>query len=189
MVFWWSSEPRWTWTMINILLSKRSSGMSWLKCLIKSRIRSYSTVWITLSIFQIWSPLRNLCEHPLKTLTDKALLRSQSMNSVNAIRSSAPTWQNSTVTSATLTGMKQLERQLYWQESLLSSVATSFPWMSLTWAWTPWHRHCKTLTAHHDLPFTIVSDWGTQFVSYFWLALCDILALKSDRSSTCTYHF
>ena len=127
IVFWWSSEPRWTWTTINILLSKRSSDMPWLECLIKSRTRFYFTVWITLSIFQIWLPLRNLCEHPLETLTDKAPLRPQSMNSVNAIRSSASTWQNLTVTSATLTGMKQLERQLYWQESLLSSVTTSFP--------------------------------------------------------------
>ena len=33
---------------------------------------------------------------------------------------------------------------------------------------------------HHDLPFTIVSDWGTQFVSYFWLALCDILGIKAQ---------
>ena len=137
--------------MINILLSKRSSDMPWLKRLIKSRTRSYLTVWTTLSIFQIWPPLRNLCEHPLKTLTDKAPLRSQFMDSVNTIRSSAPTWQNSTVTSATLTEMKQLERQLCWQESLLSSVTTSFPWMSLTWAWTPWHRHCKTLTVITEL--------------------------------------
>ena len=136
---------------INILLSKRSSDMLWLKCLIKLRTRFYSTVWTTLSIFQIWPPLRNLCEHPLKTLTDKALLRSQSMNSVNVIRSSAPTWQNLTVTSATLTGMKQLERQLCWQKSLLSSMTTSFPWMLLIWAWTPWHRHCKILTAVTEL--------------------------------------
>ena len=136
---------------INILLSKRSSDMSWLECLIKSRTRFYSTVWTTLSIFQIWLPLRNLYEHSLKTLIDKALLRSQSIDSVNTIRSSALIWQNLTVTSATLTGMKQLERQLCWQESLLSSVTTSFPWMSLTWAWTPWHRHCKTLTAVTEL--------------------------------------
>ena len=33
---------------------------------------------------------------------------------------------------------------------------------------------------HYDLPFTIVSDWGTQFVSYFWLALCDILGIKAQ---------
>ena len=136
---------------INILLSKRSSSISWLECLIKPRTRFYSTVWITLSISQIWPPLRNLCEHPLKTLTDKAPLRSQFMNSINTIRSSAPTWQNLTVTLATLTGMKQLKRQLCWQESLLSSVTTSFPWMSLTWAWTPWHRHCKTLTVITEL--------------------------------------
>ena len=58
------------------------------------------------------------------------------MDSVNTIRSSALTWQNSTVTSATLTEMKQLERQLCWQESLLSFMAISFSWMSLTWAWT-----------------------------------------------------
>ena len=38
--------------------------------------------------------------------------------------------------------------------------------------------HCVFL--HHDLPFTIVSDWGTQFVSYFWLALCDILGIKAQ---------
>ena len=137
--------------MINILLSKRRSDMLWLECLIKSRTRFCSTVWITLSIFQIWLPLRNLYEHPLKTLTDKTLLRSQFIDSVNATRSSAFTWQNLTVTSATLTEMKQLERQLCWQESLLSSVAILFPWMSLTWAWTPWHRHCKILTAVTEL--------------------------------------
>ena len=38
--------------------------------------------------------------------------------------------------------------------------------------------HCVFL--HHGLPFTIVSDWGTQFVSYFWLALCDILGIKAQ---------
>ena len=38
--------------------------------------------------------------------------------------------------------------------------------------------HCVFL--HHDLSFIIVSDWGTQFVSYFWLALCDILGIKAQ---------
>ena len=38
--------------------------------------------------------------------------------------------------------------------------------------------HCVFL--HHGLPFTIVSDRGTQFVSYFWLALCDILGIKAQ---------
>ena len=38
--------------------------------------------------------------------------------------------------------------------------------------------HCVFL--HYGLPFTIVSDWGTQFVSYFWLALCDILGIKAQ---------
>ena len=38
--------------------------------------------------------------------------------------------------------------------------------------------HCVFL--HYGLPFTIVSDWGTQFVSYFWLALCDILDIKAQ---------
>ena len=38
--------------------------------------------------------------------------------------------------------------------------------------------HCVFL--HYDLPFIIVSDWGTQFVSYFWLALCDILGIKAQ---------
>ena len=38
--------------------------------------------------------------------------------------------------------------------------------------------HCVFL--HHSLSFTIVSDWGTQFVSYFWLALCDILGIKAQ---------
>ena len=33
---------------------------------------------------------------------------------------------------------------------------------------------------HHGLPFTIISDWGTQFVSYFWQALCEILGLKTQ---------
>ena len=41
--------------------------------------------------------------------------------------------------------------------------------------------HCVFL--HHGLPFTIVSDRGTQFVSYFWLALCDILGIKAQLST------
>ena len=38
--------------------------------------------------------------------------------------------------------------------------------------------HCVFL--HYDLSSIIVSDWGTQFVSYFWLALCDILGIKAQ---------
>ena len=38
--------------------------------------------------------------------------------------------------------------------------------------------HCVFL--HHGLSSIIVSDWGTQFVSYFWLALCDILGIKAQ---------
>ena len=38
--------------------------------------------------------------------------------------------------------------------------------------------HCVFL--HYDLSFIIVSDWGTQFISYFWLALCDILGIKAQ---------
>ena len=33
---------------------------------------------------------------------------------------------------------------------------------------------------HHSLPFTIISDRGTQFVSYFWQALCEILGIKTQ---------
>lgn len=35
----------------------------------------------------------------------------------------------------------------------------------------------------HGLPNTIVSDRGTQFVSHFWLALCDILGVKATLST------
>ena len=31
----------------------------------------------------------------------------------------------------------------------------------------------------HSLPFTIISDRGTQFVSYFWQALCETLGIKT----------
>ena len=31
----------------------------------------------------------------------------------------------------------------------------------------------------HSLPFTIISDCGTQFVSYFWQALCETLGIKT----------
>ena len=36
---------------------------------------------------------------------------------------------------------------------------------------------------HHSLPFTIILDWGTQFVSYFWQALCEILGIKTQLST------
>ena len=36
---------------------------------------------------------------------------------------------------------------------------------------------------HHSLPSTIISDWGTQFVSYFWQALCEILGIKTQLST------
>ena len=31
-----------------------------------------------------------------------------------------------------------------------------------------------------ELSFSIISDWGTQFVSYFWQALCEILGIKTQ---------
>ena len=34
--------------------------------------------------------------------------------------------------------------------------------------------------SHHYLFFTIILDWGTQFVSYFWQALCEILGIKTQ---------
>ena len=37
---------------------------------------------------------------------------------------------------------------------------------------------------YHGLPFTIISDWGTQFVSYFWQALCEILGIKTQLFTT-----
>jgi len=36
---------------------------------------------------------------------------------------------------------------------------------------------------HHGLPNSIVSDRGTQFVSHFWLALCDILGINASLST------
>ena len=53
----------------------------------------------------------------------------------------------------------------------------------------PWSKTAMKDTAmafyywvfpHHGLPFTIISDWGTQFVSYFWQALCEILGIKTQ---------
>ena len=35
----------------------------------------------------------------------------------------------------------------------------------------------------HGLPFTIISDRGTQFVSYFWQALCETLGIKTLLST------
>ena len=37
--------------------------------------------------------------------------------------------------------------------------------------------------SHHSLPFTIISDWGTQFVSYFWQPFCEILGIKTQLST------
>ena len=34
--------------------------------------------------------------------------------------------------------------------------------------------------SHHSLSFTIILDWGTQFVSYFWQALYKILGIKTQ---------
>ena len=36
---------------------------------------------------------------------------------------------------------------------------------------------------HHSLSFTIISDWGTQFISYFWQALYEILGIKTQLST------
>ena len=61
----------------------------------------------------------------------------------------------------------------------LSKQAHVIPWPKITakdTAMAFYHR----VFLHHGLPFTIVSDWGTQFVNYFWLALCDILGIKAQ---------
>ena len=34
--------------------------------------------------------------------------------------------------------------------------------------------------SQHELSFSIISDWDTQFVSYFWQALCEILEIKTQ---------
>ena len=61
----------------------------------------------------------------------------------------------------------------------LFKQAHAIPWPKITAKDTAMaFYHCVFL--HHGLPFTIVSDWGTQFVSYFWLALCDILGIKAQ---------
>ena len=61
----------------------------------------------------------------------------------------------------------------------LFKQAHVIPWPKITAKDTAMaFYHCVFL--HHGLPFTIVSDWGTQFVSYFWLALCDILGIKAQ---------
>ena len=34
--------------------------------------------------------------------------------------------------------------------------------------------------SQHKLSFSIISDWDTQFVNYFWQALCEILEIKTQ---------
>ena len=34
--------------------------------------------------------------------------------------------------------------------------------------------------SQHKLSFSIIFDWGTQFVNYFWQALCEILEIKTQ---------
>ena len=61
----------------------------------------------------------------------------------------------------------------------LFKQAHVIPWPKITAKDTAMaFYHCVFL--HHGLPSTIVSDWDTQFVSYFWLALCDILGIKAQ---------
>ncbi len=45
------------------------------------------------------------------------------------------------------------------------------------------HQH---VWKHHGLPFTIVSDRGTQFITHFWDKLCHRLDIKSVMSTA--YH-
>jgi transposase InsO family protein len=64
----------------------------------------------------------------------------------------------------------------------LSKQAHAIPWPKTTakdTAMAFYHR----VFPHHALPSTIVSDRGTQFVSYLWLALCDILGIKAQLST------
>ena len=65
-------------------------------------------------------------------------------------------------------------------------------WLSKQAHAIPWPKTAVKDTAmtfyywvfpHHSLPFTIISDWGTQFVSYFWQALYEILGIKTQLST------
>ena len=61
----------------------------------------------------------------------------------------------------------------------LSKQAHVIPWSEMTAKDTAIIFYYWVFS-QHSLSNTIVSDWETQFVSYFWLALCNILDIKAQ---------
>ena len=128
-----------------------SSGMSSLEWQIRSKIRSYCTALITLSIWLTWLPLKSLCRTLLKTQINRVLLKPLSNNYISGIKTSAPISLSLTVTSVIYIEMRRLRSQHCWSESLMSSVNFSSLWISLTWIWENWHVPCRWLITVTEL--------------------------------------
>ena len=60
----------------------------------------------------------------------------------------------------------------------LFKQAHAIPWPNTTAKDTAMAFYYR-IFPQHGLPFTIISDRGTQFVSYFWQALCETLGIKT----------
>ena len=60
----------------------------------------------------------------------------------------------------------------------LFKQAHAIPWSNTTAKDTAMAFYYR-IFPQHGLPFTIISDRGTQFVSYFWQALCETLGIKT----------
>ena len=60
----------------------------------------------------------------------------------------------------------------------LSKQAHAIPWPNITAKDTAMAFY-YWIFPQHGLPSTIISDRGTQFVSYFWQALCETLGIKT----------
>ena len=128
-----------------------SSDTPSLEWQVRSKIRSYCTVLVTLSTWLTWLPLKSLCRTLLETWIDRVLLKSPFNDYVSEIKTSAPISLSSTVTSVIHVEMRRLRSQHCWPGSLISSVNFSSLWTSLTWIWENWRVPCRQLTTATEL--------------------------------------
>ena len=131
--FCWNFMQRWWWTQTVTLHHKTSFSTLSLECQARSKIRSYLTVLITLSIWPIYLRLRNLWRTHLETLTDKAQLKSLFNDSVSEIKISVHISPSLTVTSGIHSGMRKPRSQHCWQEYQISSISSSSQWTPPGW--------------------------------------------------------